>query len=242
MSTDEQTRPAIEAGGLSFAFGSRQALSEVSCRVMPGERLAVAGPNGAGKTTLLSLLAGRLEPGSGTITRSGAVSFVPQAPALYSRLTVTENLRLFASLAGLSDPDNAVAEMLSQAGLEQWGGDLAGRLSGGGRQRVNIAIGLFGNPSVLLLDEPSSGLDPRQRRRLWSFVDQRADRGTAVIFSSHDLAEAERHAGRLLVLAEGERIHYGSATELRAAVPGGAALDIEEALLAFLDRSGHGDD
>src|SRR5262249_42657971 len=148
----------------------------------PGETLAIIGPNGAGKTTLLSILGGVLAPSEGTISRDvSEVGWVPQQPAVYAKLTVAENLALFARLEGVADPRAAGDRMLEQTGLRERAREELGTLSGGNRQRVNIAVGLFGDPAVLLLDEPSSSLDPRQRERLWSFVGGLTAGGTAVV-------------------------------------------------------------
>ena len=153
---------AIEARGLGKRFGDREALRDVSFTAAPGELLAIIGPNGAGKTTLLSILAGIREPDSGAVQLPvGEVGFVPQQAALYRRLTVEENLRLFARLEKVDDVDGTVERMLTQTALGERRGDQAGTLSGGNQQRINIAIGLLSSPAVLLLDEPSTGLDPR---------------------------------------------------------------------------------
>jgi ABC-2 type transport system ATP-binding protein len=230
----------IETRGLTKAFGDREALRGVSFGASRGELLAVIGPNGAGKTTLLSILAGIRKPDSGSVSRPpGEIGWVPQQAALYRRLTVAENLRLFARLEGVPDPDAAVDEMLAQTALAERRDDQAGTLSSGNQQRINIAVGLLARPAVLLLDEPSAGLDPRQRERLWDFVLALAGGGTTVIFSTHDLAEAERYGGRLLVLADGENVFDGTPVELHAAVPESGARDFEQAFVAFLRERGH---
>lgn len=235
----------MEARGLVKHYGEREALKGVGFAAEPGELVAIIGPNGAGKTTLLSILAGTLRPDRGTVdSPDGDVGWVPQQAALYRRLTVAENLLLFARLEGREDPREAVEEMLDLTGLAARRHDVVARLSGGNQQRINIAIGLLSRPVALLLDEPSVGLDPRQRARLWGFVGElAAERGTTVVFSTHDIQEAERYGQRLLVLADGERIFDGSAVELRAAVhdeaPGAASSDFETAFVAFLQHRGH---
>jgi ABC-2 type transport system ATP-binding protein len=230
----------IETRGLAKAFGDREALRGVSFAAHRGELLAVIGPNGAGKTTLLSILAGIRSPDGGSVSRPpGEIGWVPQQAALYRRLTVAENLRLFARLESVPDPDAAVEEMLAQTVLADRRDDQAGTLSGGNQQRINIAIGLLARPAVMLLDEPSAGLDPRQRERLWQFVLALAGGGTTVIFSTHDLAEAERYGRRLLVLADGETVFDGTSGELHAAVPESGARDFEQAFVAFLRERGH---
>ncbi|HEX6688227.1 MAG TPA: ABC transporter ATP-binding protein [Solirubrobacterales bacterium] len=234
----------MEARGLVKRYGTREALRGVDLAVDPGELLAVIGPNGAGKTTLLSILAGTLKPDEGEVrSPNGDVGWVPQQAALYRRLTVEENLLLFARLEKHAEPREAVEEMLELTGLGERRGELVARLSGGNQQRINIAIGLLARPVTLLLDEPSVGLDPRQRARLWEFVSGLADRGTTVIFSTHDIQEAERYGQRLLVLADGEDLFAGSAGELRDAVrgeaPEAAGSDFETAFVAFLQHRGH---
>jgi ABC-2 type transport system ATP-binding protein len=237
--------PAIAAGEVSKRYGRREALRGVSFEARAGEVVAVIGPNGAGKTTLLSILAGIQPPTSGTVSRGPReVGWVPQSPAVYGKLSVAENLRLFARLEKVPDPDAAVAAMLEQTGLAERAGDELGTLSGGNRQRVNIAVGLLADPPVLLLDEPSSSLDPRQRERLWEFIGALAARGTAVVFSTHNVGEADRYADRVLVLADGEALFTGSPTDLEARVgnPVGAAGDLrdfEAAFVRFLHERGH---
>jgi ABC-2 type transport system ATP-binding protein len=130
-----------------------------------------------------------------------------------------------------------VARMLEQTGLAARAGDEVGRLSSGNQQRVNIAIGLLRSPAALLLDEPSASLDPRQRERLWEFIGGLAAGGTAVVYSTHDVGEAERYADRVLVLADGELLFTGTPAELEQAV--GDAKDFESAFVRFLHEKGH---
>jgi ABC-2 type transport system ATP-binding protein len=228
----------LAAKALTKRFGERVAVNDVSFTLESGEVLAIIGPNGAGKTTLLSMLAGGLAPTSGELESgaAGAVGWVPQQSAVYSKLSVAENLRLFARLEGVADVDAAVQRMLDQTGLGERAGDQVGRLSGGNRQRVNIAVGLIADPSVLLLDEPTSSLDPRQRARLWEFINARAAAGTAVAFTTHDIAEAERYAAQVLVLADGEMLFTGAPSALARDGGGG---DLEHAFVAFLASRGH---
>jgi ABC-2 type transport system ATP-binding protein len=224
---------------LSKRFGTRHALDDVSFELHPGELVAVIGPNGAGKTTLLSILAGVLRPSAGEVTRPGReIGWVPQQPALYSKLSVAENLRLFARLEKLPDVEGAVARMLAQAGLEDRADEEVARLSGGNQQRVNIAIGLLCEPAALLLDEPSAALDPRQRERLWEFIGSLAHGGTTVFFSTHNVGEAERYAERVLVLVDGVLLFTGTPAELERAV-GGDPRDFEAAFVRFLRDRGH---
>jgi ABC-2 type transport system ATP-binding protein len=235
--------PVLEVDGLSKSFGERIALRDVSLDVHAGELLAVLGPNGAGKTTLLSILAGITRADAGRISSSnGDVGWVPQQAGLYRRLTVEENLRLFSHMEGVDDVERTVERMLDQTGLHDRRHDQVSSLSGGNQQRINIAVGLIGDPSVLLLDEPSSGLDPSQRVRLWEFVAGLAEGGTTVIYSTHQIEEASHYGDRLVVLADGETIFDGGFDELRreaGPLPEGAVADPENDFVRFLRRRGH---
>lgn len=246
--TDSEREIVIEGRGLIKRFGELIALRGVSFEAHRGELLAVIGPNGAGKTTLLSILAGILKPDGGAVSRApGEIGWIPQRAALYRRLTVAENLRLFARLERVPDVEATVEEMLEVTALGPRRDDVVGTLSGGNQQRINIAIGLLSRPAALLLDEPSAGLDPRQRERLWEFVLDLAGGGTTVIFSTHNIQEAERYGERLLVLADGERLFDGSVRELHEAAEAEAAAgaraasaeDFEATFVAFLHQRGH---
>jgi ABC-2 type transport system ATP-binding protein len=235
---------ALEARGLVKRYGEQAALRGVDLAARAGELVAAIGPNGAGKTTLLSILAGIVAADEGEVRLPGGeVGWVPQQTGLYRRLTVEENLLLFARLERHEDPGASVEEMLELTGLGERRGDVVARLSGGNQQRVNIAIGLLARPVVLLLDEPSVGLDPRQRARLWEFISGLAGAGTTVVFSTHDIQEAERYGERLLVLADGEALFDGPPAGLREAVrreaPEAADHDFETAFVAFLHHRGH---
>jgi ABC-2 type transport system ATP-binding protein len=197
----------------------------------------VIGPNGAGKTTLLQILAGSLAPDGGALALPPA-GWVPQHSAVYSRLTARENLQLFARLE--QAPPAAVDRMLELTALRERAGDQVAELSSGNRQRVNIAVGLLAEPEVLLLDEPSSALDPRQRARLWEFILRLADHGTSVVYATHDVAEAERNANQVVVLADGELLFSGSPRALQDVVEAsGEGGDFEAAFVAFLRQRGH---
>ena len=233
------TTPVLEARDLVKRYGDREALRGVSLAAGRGELVAVIGPNGAGKTTLLSILAGIQPPDAGTLSRpAGEVGWVPQQAALYSKLTVEENLALFARLERSRDARAAVERMLDLTDLRERAGDPVATLSGGNRQRVNIAIGLLAEPEVLLLDEPSAALDPRQRERLWEFILRLAGGGTTVIYATHNVQEADRYANQLIVLADGERVFDGSPRDLEQEV-GTTGLDFEQAFVEFLHRRGH---
>jgi ABC-2 type transport system ATP-binding protein len=229
--------PVLRVRGLGKRYGSREALRDVSFAASAGEMVAVIGPNGAGKTTLLSILGGVQAPSSGTVARTGAIGWVPQQPALYSKLSVAENLRLFAHLERVGDPDAAVARMLEQTGLTDRARERVERLSGGNRQRVNVALGLLADPPAILLDEPSSSLDPGQRERLWQFIESLAGAGTSVVFSTHIVGEAERHAHRVIVLDDGALLFDGPPRQLKRE---SGQEDFERAVVSFLhERAQH---
>ncbi|MEX0993112.1 MAG: ABC transporter ATP-binding protein [Solirubrobacterales bacterium] len=241
--------PVLEAADIRKSYGDWLALQAVSLTVRPGELVACIGPNGAGKTTLLTILAGIQRPDSGTIetntpaANSRDIGWVPQQPAIYRKLTVAENLRLFARLERVSDIDGAVERMLAQTGLEERAAEQARHLSGGNQQRLNIAIGVLSSPSLLLLDEPTSSLDPRQRSKLWEFIKQLSEQGAGVVYSTHVVSEAERYADRVLVLADGERLFWGSPQELERIVPAKdpetGYPDFEATFVGFLQQQGH---
>jgi ABC-2 type transport system ATP-binding protein len=243
---DASAAPVLRGVDIRKSYGSWLALRGVSLEVGRGEMVACIGPYGAGKTTLLTILAGLQHPDAGEIdgpSSSRDVGWVPQEPAIYRKLTVAENLRLFARLDPAAAPEAAVERMLDQTGLRERRDEQAGRLSSGNQQRLNIAIGLLSRPALLLADEPSSALDPRQRERLWEFISGLADNGTSVVYSTHTVSEAERYADRVLVLADGERLFWGTPAELQAAVPAGELADgfpdFETAFVKFLHQKGH---
>jgi ABC-2 type transport system ATP-binding protein len=241
--------PLLGVRGLGKRFGEREALRAIDFDVAAGELVAVVGPNGAGKTTLLSIIAGVQRASSGGVTVSStlrgrrAIGWAPQQPAVYARLSVEENLRLFARLERVADVERAVDEMLGQIGLRERAAERVERLSGGNRQRVNVALALLSRPPVLLLDEPSAGLDPGHRGRLWQMVSMLAGRspdgaGASVLFSSHHLGEVARYATRAIVLADGELLFDGPPAQLVAS--GGDAGGLDDAFVRFLAERGHG--
>jgi ABC-2 type transport system ATP-binding protein len=197
--------PLIACAGLTKSFGGRQVLGPVELALHPGDRLALLGPNGAGKTTLLSLLAGTLVPDGGSVQRPDAreSGVVPQRPALYRRLSARENLALFARLARVPEPEAELADLIAEVALGDAADRPVERLSLGQVQRVNVALGLIGRPSVVLLDEPTAALDPGHRLALWDMLARVGARGGAVAFATQNVEEARVAADRVLVLVDG---------------------------------------
>ena len=190
----------LRARGVSRRYGARAALRSTDVELRPAETLALVGPNGAGKSTLLAILAGALEPTQGRVERRDRlrVGWVPQRPAHYGRLSARENLELFARLEDEEDARAAATALLARFALPDDERPSA-ELSGGNRQRLNVALSLLGAPEVLLLDEPTASLDPGQRRRLWESIS-----GDTVCFATQNLEELPLHADRVGLLVDGE--------------------------------------
>ncbi|MEQ1506007.1 MAG: ABC transporter ATP-binding protein [Myxococcota bacterium] len=210
------TRSAIRARGVTVRVRSRGqdriVVDAVDLDVAPGELVGLIGPNGGGKSTLLLALAGLVAPSSGTIDRTGTIGLVTTEPGLYPLLTGRENLRFFLGLHGWSPErvDAAIGPALAQLGVTDR--DLAqpaGTYSSGTRQKVSLARALVTDPAALLLDEPTSNVDPRSARVLLGAVRARADAGVAVVLATHDLHAAEHLCDRVVAL---DRAIVGRAT------------------------------
>ena len=206
----------LSAKGVSRRYGRIVALAPTSLEVHPGDALALIGPNGAGKSTLLSILASALDPSDGSVTTGTPnVGWVPQKPAHYQRLSPRENLVLFAKLEGVQDAEEVAGRYIGLLDLPD-DGRLTAELSAGNQQRLNLAVALLAGPNVLLLDEPTASLDPRQRRLLWEVAAQvRAQEG-AVVFATQNLEELERFSTRVAVLVGGELVFDGSLDQFKA--------------------------
>jgi ABC-2 type transport system ATP-binding protein len=189
----------LTARGVARRFGSRVALEPTDVSLAAGEVVALVGPNGAGKSTLLSILAGSLDPTEGTVERPERMGWVPQRSAHYGRLTALENLRLFAALERV--PPRRADELAHE--FELPADTRASSLSVGNRQRLDVALALLSSPQVLLLDEPTSSLDPVQRERVWRIARGVAEGGGAVLVATHHWEELADLADRTLELVEG---------------------------------------
>ncbi len=218
--------PRVVADGVSKWFGPLVAVSDVSFEVGPGVT-ALLGPNGAGKSTMLRMLCGLARPSKGTIRVLGkdprsdagvtrSIGLVPQQDGVFESLTARAFVRLTAELHGLPDPDAAAAAALETVALDPSDQRRLPAYSKGMRQRVKVAQGLVHDPSVLMLDEPLNGLDPRQRADMITLFRRLGAEGRCVLVSSHVLDEVERLGSRILVMSQGRLAAAGDFRELRA--------------------------
>ena len=215
--------PAVRVDRLRVVRGGNVVLPELSCDVASGSVTGLLGPSGSGKSTLIRAIVGvqRIAGGSVEVLGSPAgakdlrarVGYMTQAPSVYSDLTVRENLRFFARVLGAA-PD-AVDRAIGEVALQEEAGRVVARLSGGQCARVSLAAALLGRPDVLVLDEPTVGLDPVLRRDLWEFFHELAQRGTTLLISSHVMDEADR-CDSLLLIREGLLLAQATPDELRA--------------------------
>jgi oleandomycin transport system ATP-binding protein len=234
--------PAICTEGLVKRYGKTTALAGLDLAVPPGIVQGVLGPNGAGKTTLVRILATLLRPDAGRARVGGfdvaaqpdkvrkLITLTGQFAAVDEDLTGRENLLLIARLLELSRKAarRRADELLERFGLAEAGGRLAKTYSGGMRRRLDLAMGLVGEPQVLFLDEPTTGLDPRARGDVWDMVRDLVAAGTTVLLTTQDLDEADRLASRIAVIDRGRVIDSGTPAELKAKV-GGQSLDVRPA-------------
>jgi ABC-2 type transport system ATP-binding protein len=190
----------LTAHHLTRRFGDRVAVADASFDLRGGEIFALLGPNGAGKTTTLRMLAGLIRPTSGDVQRSGRLGFLTEAPGLWDRLTVRQNLSVYARLHGLPHPGRVVDESLELFGIRERAADFTAQLSKGLKQRVALARTLLHQPDIVLLDEPTSGLDPESARDVRELILRLRSERRAVLLSTHNLDEAERVADRVGVL------------------------------------------
>jgi ABC-2 type transport system ATP-binding protein len=219
--------PALTAQHLTRHFGDRVAVDDVSFELEAGQIFALLGPNGAGKTTTLRMLAGLIGPTSGSVTIDGEamtpdaapklrgrLGFLTEAPGLWDSLTVRDNLTVYARLYGMRDVEKAVNEALALFEIADRSNDRTARLSKGLKQRVALARALVHRPSIVLLDEPTAGLDPESARDVRELIVAMRGEGRAVLLCTHNLDEVERVADRVAVLRS-RLIAVGTPSELR---------------------------
>lgn len=219
---------ALQIRNAHKRFGGTEALRGADLALRRGERLALLGPNGAGKTTLIRAVAGRVRLDSGEVSLLGSsltksdgatrrrLGVAPQEIALYPTLTARENLHAFGELYSGADADlpGRIDAALKWTGLTDRADQPVQTFSGGMKRRLNIAAAVLHEPDVLLLDEPTAGVDPQSRNRIWEMLDELRDRGASLLLTTHQLDEAQRFADRIVIIDHGRTIAAGSLNEL----------------------------
>ncbi|MGC4797009.1 ABC transporter ATP-binding protein [Micromonospora saelicesensis] len=216
------THPAVELDGLTKSFGAVTAVDGLSLRVQPGEVVAFLGPNGAGKTTTIDMLLGLSRPDRGTVrvlggtpddaVARGRVAAVLQTGGLLKDLTVGETVRMTAHFYRHTRP---AAEVLERAGITDIADRAVGRCSGGQQQRLRFALALLPDPDLMVLDEPTTGMDVEGRRDFWQALRRDARRGRTVIFATHYLDEADAYADRIVLVRQGRIVADGTTAEIK---------------------------
>jgi ABC-2 type transport system ATP-binding protein len=231
--TSRTPAPAIVVSVLAKHFGKVRAVDGLSFDVQPGEIFGLVGPDGAGKTTTMRILAGVLAPDEGSATVAGFdmgrdpesakhhLSYMPQRFGLYEDLTIDENIRFYADLFGVkkAQRESRAAELLAAAGLAEFRRRLAGKLSGGMKQKLGLICALIHRPRVVLLDEPTNGVDPVSRRDFWAILYSLLDEGVAILASTSYLDEAER-CHRVGLIHQGRMLFCDTPPELKKKFPG----------------------
>jgi ABC-2 type transport system ATP-binding protein len=245
--------PVLEIRRLRKTFGALVAVDDVSFSVEPGQLVGLLGPNGAGKTTTVSIIAGLVTPEGGDVLVGGKamsgdtdplkrkIGLVPQDLALYDELTARDNLRFFGALFGLSGTalDAAMTSTLTLVGLADRAGDRVKTFSGGMKRRLNLAAGLLHDPDVLLLDEPTVGVDPQSRNAIFDNLEELKRRGKALLYTTHYMEEAERLADRVVVIDHGKVVANDTLAGLYAGTgeKSGGRASLESVFLTLTGRS-----
>jgi ABC-2 type transport system ATP-binding protein len=226
--TIESTAPlAVVLKDVKKHFGDVQAVRGVDVRIASGEIVAILGPNGAGKTSTIDIILGLSRPTAGQVSvfglrprqaiARGLVSAVMQTGGLLKDLTVRETVQYTASLFAQREP---VAEVLNRAGITQIADRRVGKCSGGEQQRLRFAMALVSDPELLVLDEPTTGMDVEGRRSFWASIRKDAEQGRTVLFATHYLEEADAYADRIILLRHGQKIADGTASQIKAMAAG----------------------
>jgi len=224
---DEDIVPAVRLQGIRKSFGPVEAVRGIDLTVAPGEVVAFLGPNGAGKTSTIDIILGLSHPSHGEVAvhglapaaaiARGLVAAVMQSGGLLKDLTVAETVELTASLFADSRP---VAEVLERAGITGIAGRRVGKCSGGEQQRLRFAMALLSDPELLILDEPTTGMDVEGRRDFWAAIRQDAARGRTVLFATHYLEEADAYADRIVLVRQGRIVADGTSSAIKAMTTG----------------------
>jgi ABC-2 type transport system ATP-binding protein len=249
------TRTMLDVRHLRKTFGSLVAVDDVSFSVLPGRLTGLLGPNGAGKTTTVSIIAGTMTAESGEVLVGGRplasdtdpakrrIGIVPQDIALYEELTARDNLRFFGALYDLSGAalESAMTAALTLVGLADRARDRVKTFSGGMKRRLNLAAGLLHDPDILLLDEPTVGVDPQSRNAIFENLEELKRRGKALLYTTHYMEEAERLADRIVVIDRGRVVADDTLEGLHATVSpdatGEGVVSLEAVFLTLTGRS-----
>jgi ABC-2 type transport system ATP-binding protein len=237
--TPEQSKPQLVVKGLSKSFGSRLAVDGIGFTIAPGEIYGLLGPNGAGKTTSISMIAGILARDAGEVAIDGIdidagpaaralIGIVPQAITLYLDLTARENLDFWGRMYDLGGAAlrQAIDAALDAVGLTKRADDIVGTYSGGMQRRLNLAAGILHQPKLLILDEPTVGVDPQSRSAIFDLVERLRDEGTAILYTTHYMEEAERLCARIGIIDSGKLIAEGTRAELVAGLGQDSRIEI----------------
>ena len=218
----------LKATGLLKRFGDHTAVDRIDLTIPQGSCFGLVGPNGAGKTTTISMLVGILKPDSGTVEMDGApvskrrIGFVPQELALYDDLTAFENLRFFGLLYDLSGAklQERIDAALALANLKDRAKDRVESFSGGMKRRLNIAVALLHDPDLLILDEPTVGVDPQSRNAIFEALETLRTQGKTLLYTTHYMEEVERLCDRIAIMDNGHIVAEGTLAELQRSIPG----------------------
>jgi ABC-2 type transport system ATP-binding protein len=220
----EKRAAALRVVGLSKRYGTRPAVNDLNFDIGEGEIFGLLGPNGAGKTTTIAMLATQRQPSAGDATLFGRsarkesrlvrqmIGIAPQEISLYPKLTAAENLQFFGRIYGVKESElgKRIDELLALVGLDAHRDEQVGIFSGGMKRRLNLAVSLVHRPKLILLDEPTAGVDPQSREQILKIIGGLRDDGSAILYTTHYMEEAERLCDRLGILSEGELIAIGT--------------------------------
>ena len=232
-------KKAVKVRGLTKRFGNKIAVNKVSFDVEFGEVYGLLGPNGAGKSTLISMIAGIIEPDEGTIEILGKnnksteirfkINYCPQDPALYEDLTGLENLMFYSNLYGITGKTakEKSKRLIKKVGLEEYANKPVKTYSGGMKKRLNLAAALINDPKLLILDEPTTGLDPKIRRDIWQLLNEIRDSNRTIIISTHYMEEAEALSDRVAIMNSGRIIAEGKPDDLKRTYAPKAVISVE---------------
>lgn len=248
--------PLLRVVDLVKSFGNRRAVDSISFQVEAGQTLGLIGPNGAGKSTTVSMLCGLLRPDSGQVFIDGQIltagnsvvkqkiGLVPQDLALFDELSARENLKLFGALYGIKGAalNARCDDVLTLVKLEDRAGDKPGTFSGGMKRRLNIAAAMLHDPQLLILDEPTVGVDPQSRNAIFDSLELIKSQGRALIYTSHYMEEVERLADHIVIIDHGKLLANESPEQLHRRLPAQAALQVElaqSACASVLEQLAH---